>query len=256
MASTVEATAALVDGITDEEWTRPTGCPGWNVRDTVAHLVGLEDAVVSGVEPDCEVPAYDHVRDDNGRYMERHVEARRGVTPDALIDEYRRVFTERLAALRSIAADAFGADAPGPFGSSGPLDRMLNIRVFDLWAHEQDIRRALGKPGGLDTPAARVSVEQCTRVAGPILGRHMPDGSTLALHLDGPFGGDFAWSFDGGRAARLDEPPTEATVSLSTDTEAFTALCCGRSDARPDAVTIDGDTALGATLVAHLGFTP
>jgi hypothetical protein len=33
-------------------------------------------------------------------------------------------------------------------------------------------------------------------------------------------------------------------------------LCCGRADARPEDVKIEGDAALGAAVLADLGFTP
>lgn len=256
MAATVEATAGVCRGISEDEWARPTGCPGWSVRDVLAHLVGLEVAIMSGVEPDCEVPDYPHVRDATGQYMERHVEARRGVSAADLFAEYESVFAQRLADLSALPKAAFAEPTRDPFGSEGPLDRQLKIRVFDLWAHEQDIRRALNKRGGLDSAAAQVSVEQCKRVVGPVLGSHMPDGSTLALHLDGPFGGGMAWSFDGGRASALEATPTAATVTFAADTATFTTMCCGRSDARPDDVRVSGDTALAATLLSHLAFTP
>lgn len=34
------ATAGLVAGVRDDQWTGPTGCPDWTVRELVNHLVG------------------------------------------------------------------------------------------------------------------------------------------------------------------------------------------------------------------------
>lgn len=33
-----EASVALASGLTDDQWTTPSLCPGWTVRDVVVHL--------------------------------------------------------------------------------------------------------------------------------------------------------------------------------------------------------------------------
>lgn len=257
MASTIDAITDICTDLTAQQWAAATGCPGWSVKDNVAHLVGLEAALITGEEPDHElVGDFPHAQGPVGEYMERHVDVRRPLPADAILTEFVAVFLGRLAALRALPDSAFDEPARGPMGSMNPLGRMLTIRVFDIWAHEQDIRRAVGRPGGMDSPAAEVSLRQCKSVAGPIVAKHMPDGATLALHLDGPFGGDVAWSFAEGKATPLDAVPDAPTVALRADTATFTTLCCGRADARPQDVHVAGDAALGATVLANLGFTP
>ncbi|MEY2473300.1 MAG: hypothetical protein QOK28_2629 [Actinomycetota bacterium] len=260
----VEALASTVDGVTDvcgdltaAEWALPTGCPGWTVQDTVAHLVGLETAIITGVEPDHElVGEFPHATGPVGEYMERHVDARRHLPADAVLTEFVAVFLGRLAALRALPDSAFDEPARGPMGSMNPLGRMLGIRVFDVWAHEQDIRRAVGRPGGYDTPAAAVSFDRCTAFAGPAKAAVMPDGSTLVWELEGPYAGVHAWSFADGKGTRLDDVPAEPTVRLTADSETFMVLCCGRSDARPQDVRVEGDAALAQAILDDPGFTP
>lgn len=256
MASTIEATAEICRGLTAEEWARPTGCPGWSVHDVLAHLVGLEAAIVSGVEPDQElVGDFPHANGPVGEYMERHVDGRRGQAPAEVLAEFNTVFADRIAFLRALPDTAFDEPARGPMGSMNPLGRMLPIRVFDLWAHEQDIRRAVHKRGGMNSLAAEVSLTTCKRSAGPVVAGIMPDGATLAWHLEGFNGSDLAWRYADSEATPL-ESGGQPTVELSADTETFAVLCCGRADARPDDVKIAGDTALGAAVLANLGFTP
>ena len=36
------AILALGGGLTPDEWSRPTECPGWTVLDLVSHLIGIE----------------------------------------------------------------------------------------------------------------------------------------------------------------------------------------------------------------------
>jgi len=257
MESTVKATAEVCQGLTAEDWARPTGCPGWSVHDVLAHLVGLEVAITTGVEPDHELPSgLGHVKSPMAEYMERHVDARRTQVPRDTLAEFIDAFDDRVRNLRALADGAFDEPTPGPMGSEPPLSRMLAIRVFDLWAHEQDIRRAVGKPGGMDSKAAYVSLDQCKRFAGPAVIELMPAQSTLSWHLDGVLGGDVAWSFDNGKANALDTAPDDPTVAFSADTETFVALCCGRADARPEDVVIQGDVELGARVLAETGFTP
>ena len=32
--------SAVCEGLTDDQWALPTGCPGWTVQDQVAHMIG------------------------------------------------------------------------------------------------------------------------------------------------------------------------------------------------------------------------
>lgn len=257
LASTVEATANICAPLSDEQWNRPTGCPGWSVKDTVAHLYGLERVLAGHPEPDHElVGEFPHVHGETGRYMERHVDARRGLSGAQVLEEFNETWTARLAYLRSLDPDGFASNAPGPMGSRAPLGKSLPIRVFDCWAHEQDIRRAIGRPGGLDSDAATVSLTTCKRVAPSVLAATVPDGSSVVFELDGPNGGQLAAAYAGGAATVLDQAPDDPSVVLSLTDEMFAFLCCGRSDTPPGEVKMRGNTSLGEAIVGALRFTP
>src|SRR5262245_8634035 len=125
MASTVDAITQVCNGLTPTEWSRETGCPGWSVHDAVAHLAGLEVAIVTGVEPDHEmVGEFPHVRDEIGMYMERHVDARRAQPSADVLAEFTEVFADRIASLRSLPDAAFGEPTRGPLASTMVLDRL------------------------------------------------------------------------------------------------------------------------------------
>ena len=51
-------------------------------------------------------------------------------------------------------------------GSMFPFDRMIRMRTFDSWTHEQDIRRATGLPANLASPGAQVTAVQEARTQG------------------------------------------------------------------------------------------
>jgi len=257
LESTVDGVTDACTGLTAEQWALPTGCPGWSVQDNLAHLVGLESVLISGVEPDHElVGEFPHAKGPVGEYMERHVDFRRALPAEAILTEFTAVFLGRIMKLRALPDGAFDEPARGPMGSMSPLGRMLGIRVFDIWAHEQDIRRAVGRPGGYDSLAAAVSFDRCTAFAGAAMADRMPDGSTLVWQLEGRYAGVHAWSFADGKGTRLDDAPAQPTLRLTADSETFMVLCCGRADARPQDVRVEGDAALAAAILDDPGITP
>jgi uncharacterized protein (TIGR03083 family) len=139
-------TEELVRSLSESDAARPTDCPGWTVQDQLSHMVGLEVAMWRGVEPEIAIPDLAHVTNDMGRYMETHVEARRGRPFRAVIEELSEMREPRIEDLRQLAASGDDPMMAGPMGTEQPLSARLPVRVFDLWIHEQDIRRALGRP--------------------------------------------------------------------------------------------------------------
>jgi hypothetical protein len=61
---------------------------------------------------------------------------------------------------------------------------------------------------------------------------------------------------ESGRGRRLADVPAAPTVRLATDRESFIVMAGGRRAAEPGAVEIEGDVALGESIVAKLGTTP
>ena len=70
---------ALCDGLTDEQWARPTDCPGWSVQDNVAHMIGTERMLL-GEQPDAPpVDDAPHVRNDIGKANEQWIASYRAL---------------------------------------------------------------------------------------------------------------------------------------------------------------------------------
>ena len=124
--------------------------------------------------------------------------------------------------------------------------------------HEQDIRRAVGRTGDLDTVGAQVT--QATFAAAlPFLVAKRAGaapGTTVVVHVTGPVVATYSVIVDNtGRAAAATSTPDEPTLRLSVSTEAFTMLGAGRG--RPDAhdVAFEGDVALGERLLSAMTLT-
>lgn len=246
----VDAVAALQEA----DWGRGTGCPGWTVHDIVAHVVGLEDVLTGGVEPEVDLPPdLPHVTNDVSRYTERHVHARRGCTPDELVAELVAVVSRR----REQLAGDLDAMTPSFLGGQQPLGQAIGLRAFDIFSHEQDIRRAVARPGHLDGPAAAACLRRILRGLVAVLpDRVVADEATLVLEVHGEQA-DVLW-LDLGTGERLDVAPEDPTVTMRFAFADLIPLACGREDAPDPArvAQVDGNDALAARVLTSLGITP
>jgi len=237
-------TESVARTLTEADGERPTDCPGWSVKDQVAHMVGLEQIIGGAPPPTIELPELSHVHGDVGRFMELSVHVRRGLPLVAVVDELAGMRPRRVADLRALAAGGADPAVPGPFGER-PLSAALPMRVFDLWAHEQDIRRAMGMEPRIDGISSAVSL-------GRVLAmwpRALPPA---------------AEGIDGELVVEVTAPePSTTTITLGAggptatlrgDLGDVTRVFCGRVVPGDDLLT--GDPALVAALRPKLGMTP
>ncbi len=251
---------ALAEGLDDGRSMLATGCPGWTVRDHIAHIVDLESIYAGRTRADHDVPAgLAHVRGRPGAFMEVGVDARRDVPLADLLHEYRDVTTERMAQLATLADAQLDEMGRGLFGEAR-VRSLLAIRVFDLWAHEQDIRRAVDRPGGLDGIAAAHSRERMLMGAGNKAQERLgpPAGTVIVFDVTGPGGALRSIAFDGaqGRAGSTVVDSPAATLRLDLPT--LTVIACGRSD-DPGArsrVSVEGDQNLARLVLEDMVVTP
>lgn len=259
LATVWSSIAAVCDGLDDASWDAPTDCPGWSVKDSVAHMIGTERMLLGEQPPPAEVGDAPHVRNDIGKFNEQWVEHYRHHPGAFVLAAFVEVTHLRLDALRAMTAEEWDAEGFTPEGP-GPYRQFMAIRAFDCWFHEQDIREALGRPGDLEGPVADHSLGRIDRGLPFVVGKKAgaPQGSTVVFDVTGtppivvPIGVD-------GRAAVLASVPDEPTVRLTMDRRTYARLAGGRwPGARAldaGAVKIAGDNALGETIVRSMAFT-
>jgi uncharacterized protein (TIGR03083 family) len=243
----------LCSGLPDREWGLPTGCPGWTVKDHLSHLVDFEARALGRPAPEHEPGPQPHVRNEMGRANEIGVDVRRPRTGAQVLAEFREVTGERLARLRTLTGQDLAAPVTTPAGP-GTMADLLTLRVMDSWMHEQDVRRATGRPGHVDGPAAGEAVDYLTRFLPYVVGKRAaaPDGSKAVFRIGGR--DPVAVQVAGGRGS-LAADPGGATVSLVIPVTTFAALAGGRSDA-PDDARITGDEPLGRRVLGSMGLMP
>jgi len=252
---------ALADELSDEDWERATGCPGWSVRDVLAHLVAIEEQL-AGID----TGAASGGSEGNGRvvtpaWTDGGVAARRGRPVADLLTDLDAALTAREQQLTEQLPSAEPAGTPPrvPAGLSWDWDTLLRNRAIDMWVHTQDVRRAVGRPGGMDNLGAAVTLGTFTRALPFVLGKKVrpPVGTSVVWDVSGPHRATVAVGIDDTqRAVQLSEPPAEPTARLSMDTGTFVALAAGRLDPGEAPVTIAGDTELGRRAIAAMAVTP
>jgi uncharacterized protein (TIGR03083 family) len=161
----------LLGGLDFTEWPTSTALPGWTVHDVVAHLIGTESRLAGDEElpGSMGVTTLDHVRNATGAANEQWVRALRPELPEAMLLRFHDVTRRRAESLSAISPEEFDAPTQTPVGIA-PYRRFMEIRVFDCWLHEQDIRSAVGRPGHEDGRCAALSVDEVVRALGFIVG--------------------------------------------------------------------------------------
>jgi uncharacterized protein (TIGR03083 family) len=251
----------LLAGLNDAQWALPTPLPGWSVQDNVSHIVGTE-AMLSG-EPgptlDIDREASSHVRNDIGVFNEQWVEALRVEAPEEVLDRFRRLTAARLATLDAMSEEEWNAESFTPAGKD-TFGRFMQIRVFDCWLHEQDIRDAVGRPGHETGLAVEVVLDEMATALGFVVGKKAGATTGQSVTFSLTDGGVVVREMHVEVAERAAVVPTlsgPATVVLTMPVGVMTRRCAGRvaSDALLDQVVIDGDPDLAARILENQSYT-
>jgi len=255
LEQTWRALSALGARLDEAQWKLPSDNPGWTVQDNLAHLVGTE-RMLEGLPaaPAVGEPG-PHVRNPIGAANEREVEARRTLTGAEVLAEWDALVDQRLATLRGADEAYFAQPAVTPTGP-GTMADFLHIRVLDCWAHEQDIRRAVGVRGGFDGESAAHTIDRLIRTLPIVIGKRAatPEGGAVVIDITGPIERHLVYEIRDGRATQVDSPSVPPLATVSLDAEAFAILALGRrpASAMPERIAIAGDAELGQRVVDQL----
>ena len=248
----------LVASLSADDWSRPTDLPGWDVKAVVSHVAHLEALLGGAPHEHAELGDAEHIRSPMGQFTEIGVLTRREESPAEIVEQIRRYTTVRHDALLADPPTDPSAPAPGVFGAIGwSVGLLLRNRPLDVWMHEQDVRRAVGRPGGLDSAGAEHTTDYLLESLGLVLAKRAgaASGCTLVVLVGGSAPTAYGVGEDG-RGHRLDAPPAEPTATLRMSRETFIRHAGGRGGVDTDAIAVDGDVPLGEKVVAHLAVTP
>ncbi len=241
----------LLDTLDVEEWARPTACPGWDVHDVAAHLLGVDLANVSRRrDGHCLDPG---PGEELGTWLagfnEQWVVAARRLSPQVLtgmIEPAGRQFDDYLAGLDPDRVDAYVT-----WASEKPVPVWLDIarEYTERWVHQRQIRDATGRPGLTDEkfvgPLLTTFVHALPMTYGQTAAA---DGSSVQLVVTGPGGGRWylvreatGWELYAG------EHPRPAARIVTDADNAWRLLTRSPTAVDP---TLEGDRPLAAVVLA------
>jgi uncharacterized protein (TIGR03083 family) len=246
--------------LSSNEWALPTECPGWDVKDQLSHLIGIERTIMGEAAPEWDGPRGDHVKNDVAAMNEAWVAVRRPLDGAAVRAEFVEVTTARLGQLGERTEDEWAVVGWSPVGQV-PYAVFMEVRAFDSWVHEQDARRALDRPGGSGNLASAISLGRVESAMPFVVGKKAAcaDGTAVRFEIAGP--GDDARAFtvavEGSRARAVDEDVTP-TVALSLSSLDFLRLGCGRATAAQveaaGGIAMEGDAVVGRQVLGAMNF--
>lgn len=257
----IEAVTELVTPLAEGEWSRATDLPGWSVRDVVSHIIGLECEMLGDPRPIHSLPRdLYHVRSESARRMEVQVDVRRHHTALEMVSELEYTVIRRSRQLRNETRQP-DALVRSPFDEDRTLDFVLQLRAFDVWVHEQDLRRALGRPGNLDAPGAHIARDLLVKTLPVVVAKkaQAPAGSAVVFDVTGPVEFMRTVRVDAEGHGTVDGSVSLGpTVTFALDWDVFARLACGRSrpQAVADQIKIDGDRELATAILENFAVTP
>jgi uncharacterized protein (TIGR03083 family) len=247
-----DSLAELLQGLSEDQWNTQSCCPDWTVKGVVAHLGGIED-ILTGWHPASaeDVPPFGRV----GPFIEAAVE----LPGSEVLEKFIDITDERRTDFAGMDDADFDKPSFTPVGAA-TYGRFMNVRVFDFWVHEQDIRHPLGLDGHESGPAAERSMDEVEGSLGYIFGKKvgLADGQSVTINASGGVSRTMHVSAIDGRAKQipsLDNP----SVVLNTDSTTFVMLACGRIDPQTEIdaghISWTGDDELGHKAASNLRFT-
>lgn len=197
-----ERTLALVESLDEMDWKKPTDCTAWDVRELVAHLVGIAEMQASQREMRRQLKLgkkVAHGRPAIDGATEVQVRERADATPAQLVADLHDATARGLRARGRVPAPV--RILPIPFGPPlgvRPMGYLTGcIFTRDAWMHRVDLCRATGVELEL-TPDHDGAV-----IADVVAEWARTHGRPYVLELTGPAGGTFS-SGTGGETSTMD----------------------------------------------------
>lgn len=193
----VEGFARAVDDVeqtlrqlAEQDWIRPA-VNGLTVGELAGHLIGTQYLMAAEfglINP--VTGSTDHIES-----TREAITTGAASTPAQAADEFARASSVLTSYLRALDAQGLGTESR--FGSIvADIRFLLVVRIFELWTHDNDLRRAVGLPRVEPDPDR---LWMMTRTVMPVVDRI--GGDQLRIVLTGAGGG--VWPADGEELAEV-----------------------------------------------------
>ena len=254
---------SLLRQMRPDDWSKPTACALWSVKDIVAHLL---DSALRRLSfgrdrmeptPDQPITSYAELVGYLNRLNADWVRAARRLSPRVLtdmLDLTEPALSEHFRSLDPHATARFGVAWAGEETSPNWFD--IGREYTERWLHQQQIRDAVGATPLTDRVWLHPVLDLFVR-ALPFTFRETPadEGATVRVTIEGPAGGEWTLRRESGgwRLYAGAAPGPSASVTFSDDT-AWRLFSKGLApEAARARSRIEGDQALGSVVLQALG---
>jgi uncharacterized protein (TIGR03083 family) len=232
----VDAFLGLLAALPAGAWSTPV-IRDLDVQGLVGHLTGVEDDVQRALAGDPDVARADHVGS-----TQPAAERQSGRSPRDTLEDWRAATDRTLARVHE--AD-LGATVL-LHGMRLPLRSLLVVRAFELWTHENDIRRVAGLPASVpDAAALRLMTDLAVRMLPVGVARVTDAVPPARVHLVLIGAGGGTWDVVLGS---LTTPVSD--LAIVADTVRFCRLVANRIAPGELGAQVTGATVLAATVLS------
>lgn len=220
---------ALVGGIDNVNWTRPTPAEGWTIAHQIGHLLWTDRAALTAIEdPDTFHAAVTQAFGDPAGIVDAGAAEQAARAPEELLADWRTTRSRLAEALANVPR---GTKIPW-FGPPMSAASMATARLMETWAHGDDVAAALGTPR---TPTARLRhvahLGVRTRDFAYIIGGSTPPADEFRVVLTAPDDSEWTWG------------PDDATQFVTGPAVDFCLLVTQRIHRRDTALVASGPDA-------------
>jgi uncharacterized protein (TIGR03083 family) len=252
----------LLRGLAPEDWSRPTACPLWSVKDIVAHLLDTCLRRLSfgrdrlDPTPDRPITSYGDLVAYLNELNARWVAATRRLSPGVLMDlmdlaepQLHRYFSS----LDPEDTATFGVAWAGE--EESPVWFDIGREYTERWLHQQQIREAVGADGLVGRewlhPALDIFVRALPHAYRQVTAE---PGASIEVDIRGEAGGvwtlaraDSAWTLLTGRDG---QPRARVTLDQDAAWKLFSKGLSPEEASRR--IAIEGDPTLGRPVLSTL----
>jgi uncharacterized protein (TIGR03083 family) len=240
-ARAADAFGGLLGTLSEQDW-KTGALRGLDVQELVGHLTGVEHDTHRALAGDPAVADAEHVESTQGSAVRQA-----GRSPAQTLDEWRRAADHTLELVRAPNGDQTADSCAGRIAVHGirlPLDDLLVVRAFELWVHDNDIRRAVGLPPSVpDPPVLRLMSDLAARMLPYAAARMGLPPVDVHLVLTGAGGG--TWDVAIGQEAADRE-----SLAIVTDAVGFCRLAANRVTPAELGPHITGDEGRAVSVLA------
>jgi uncharacterized protein (TIGR03083 family) len=240
-ARAADAFCELLRALPEQGW-KTEALRGLDVQGLVGHLTGVEHDTHRALAGDPAVADAEHVESTQGSAVRQA-----GRSPAQTLHEWRLAADRTLELVRGAGADPAadgGTDRIAVHGIRLPLDDLLVVRAFELWVHDNDIRRAVGLPPSVpDPPVLRLMSDLAARMLPYAAARMGLPPADLRLVLTGTGGG--TWD-----VAIGEETAGRESLAIVADAVGFCRLAANRVTPAELGSHITGDEGRAVSVLA------